>query len=172
MTSLTDAKGGIGIGSNIAADRISSLSQNLGDPTGSNLLDFDIVFSTQTFTAAYDSMGRITSFADNLGNSAAFTYDANGNRTGSTETRGSTTIDRIYTVNPQGNKLLGFTQQISGPAGTSSAAVNYTYNDNGDLTGDGLAQYNLNAEGRTPASPRQQSDARSGLTIRACSDIP
>ena len=51
----------------------------------------------------------------------------------------STTIARTYSVDPAGNKLLGVTQQITNAAGSAGSAVNYTYNANGDLTGDGLA---------------------------------
>lgn len=131
-----------------AAGRITSLTQNLGQPADSNPLNTSVSFATVTFTVGYDAVGRITSFADNQGNSTAFTYDANGNRLTSTEVKGSTTIARTYSVDPVGNKLLGFTQVITGTAGSSSSVVSYTYNLNGELTGNGLAQYGFNPENR------------------------
>jgi RHS repeat-associated protein len=51
-------------------------------------------------------------------------------------------------VDAAGNKLLGFTQEISGPNGSTSAVVSYSYNANGELTGNGLAQYGFNPENR------------------------
>ena len=65
---------------------------------------------------------------------------------------------RTYSVDPTGNKLLGFTQSITGPNGSTSAVVSYTYNANGELTGNGLAQYSFDPENRLASMAAGNTD--------------
>jgi RHS repeat-associated protein len=130
-----------------AAGRITSLTQNLGQPADSDPNSTSVTFANTTFTVGYDATGRITSFGDGT-TTTSFTYDANGNRQSSTTTAGATTTSRTYTVEATSNRLTGFTQDITGPGGNSSTAVSYTYNANGDITADGLRNFSFDAEGR------------------------
>jgi RHS repeat-associated protein len=130
-----------------AAGRITSLTQNLGQPADSDPNSTSVTFANTTFTVGYDATGKITSFGDGT-TTTSFTYDANGNRQSSTTTAGATTTSRTYTVEATSNRLTGFTQDITGPGGNSSTAVSYTYNANGDITADGLRNFSFDAEGR------------------------
>ncbi|TFZ05535.1 RHS repeat protein [Ramlibacter henchirensis] len=130
-----------------AAGRITSLAQQLGQPAGSDPLGTGISFVTIPFSVAYDAVGRITSFGNASANTT-FSYDANGNRLRSVMTEGADIQKREYTVDGDGNRLLGFAHTASGTAGTVSAVVTYGYNANGDLTSDGLRHYAYDAEGR------------------------
>lgn len=130
-----------------AAGRITSLTQSLGAPADSNPLSSSVTFVNRSFTVTYDSVGRITGFGDGT-DSTTFTYDANGNRLTSTRVEGSTTTVKTYSVMSGGNRLLGYTQQVTSPNGSASTSITYNYNANGEMTADGLSQYGFNAENR------------------------
>ena len=106
-----------------------------------------------TWAVRYDPAGRITGF-DAPGNETSFTYDSNGNRTGSTRTIGGQTTTREYVVDGFSNKLAAF-RQTTGAAITS---VVYEHNAKGDMTGDGLRTYSYDAEGRLSAVTTGASD--------------
>jgi RHS repeat-associated protein len=124
-----------------AAGRITSLTQNLWKPANTNPLGSAIDSADVTWSVGYDAVGRIVSFG-NASSTASFSYDANGNRTASSQTANGATTSRSYAVSA--NRLTGFSQT----AGGASTSVAYGYNANGDMTGDGLRSYAYDAEGR------------------------
>jgi YD repeat-containing protein len=107
-----------------------------------------------TWTVGYNSVGRIVSF-NATGNTADFSYDANGNRRSGTRVLGAQTTSRTYTVGSSSNRLTGFTQKINS---ASSTSVTYGYNTNGDLVNDGLRTYTYDAEGRLAAATTGATD--------------
>ncbi|MGJ7583314.1 hypothetical protein ACSFA3_24440, partial [Variovorax sp. RHLX14] len=119
-----------------AAGRIGSLTQNLWGPADSDPGHSTIAAADTTWSVGYSATGRIVSFTATAGtgDSASFSYDANGNRTASTRVLAGQTTSRGYTLQPGTNRLAGFSQTING---TSSTSVAYGYNANGDLTSDG-----------------------------------
>ncbi|WP_440534607.1 RHS repeat-associated core domain-containing protein [Variovorax sp. YR566] len=127
-----------------AAGRITSLTQNLWQPGDSDSTNSTIANANVTWSAGYNSVGRLTSF-NATGNTASFGYDANGNRSSSTRVLNGQTTSRTYTVGSGVNKLMGFAQTING---SSSTSVTYGYTANGDLVSDGLRSYGYDAEGR------------------------
>ncbi|MBS0339348.1 MAG: RHS repeat protein, partial [Proteobacteria bacterium] len=138
------------------AGRITSLTQQLFYPTDSDPTQSTITSGNASWTVSYDAVGRIIGFDNsNAGASdtASFSYDSNGNRTGSTRTLGGQTVSRTYSGDGASNHLLGFTQ-----TGSVATSVNYAYNANGDLTGDGLRSYAYNAEGRLAGATTGATD--------------
>jgi RHS repeat-associated protein len=130
-----------------------------------------------SWSVGYDSRDRITSFARSLGagsgsgqqaaSSESFTYDPNSNRLSSisiaardtdkdglyetSEQRSSTT--RILNIAPSSNKLQGFTQTITSltgntPTSNVTSQINYTLDANGNLTSDGLRQFQYDGSDR------------------------
>ncbi|WP_198083435.1 RHS repeat domain-containing protein [Variovorax sp. E3] len=140
-----------------AAGRIGSLTQNLWGPADSNPGNSTIAAADTTWSVGYSATGRIISFSATgaTGDSASFTYDANGNRTASTRVLAGQTTQRGYTLQPGANRLAGFSQTING---TSSTSVAYGYNANGDLTSDGLRSYGYDAEGRLATATTGAND--------------
>jgi RHS repeat-associated protein len=132
-----------------AAGRITNLSQQLYLPSNSVPTSTAVTAATAYFTIAYDNLGRISTFSDNYGNNSFFTYDANGNRSTSSESGSNGGVNRTYVVDPNSNRQLGFSQQFTS-APTRSAAINvsYTYDANGALLSDGLRRYEYDAANR------------------------
>ncbi|MGJ7499907.1 RHS repeat-associated core domain-containing protein [Variovorax sp. ZT5P49] len=140
-----------------AAGRIGSLTQNLWGPADSDPGHSTIAAADTTWSVGYSATGRIVSFTATAGtgDSASFSYDANGNRTASTRVLAGQTTSRGYTLQPGTNRLAGFSQTING---TSSTSVAYGYNANGDLTSDGLRSYGYDAEGRLATATTGAND--------------
>jgi len=137
-----------------AAGRIGSLTQNLWGPADSDPAHSTIAVADNTWIVGYSATGRIVSFTG-PGDSASFSYDANGNRMASTRVLAGQTTSRGYTLEPGSNRLAGFSQTING---TSSTSVAYGYNANGDLTSDGLRSYGYDAEGRLATATTGAND--------------
>ncbi len=137
-----------------AAGRITSLTQKLLQPGDSDPTHSSIASADVTWNVRYDAAGRITGF-DAPGNATSFSYDSNGNRTGSTRTVQGRTTAREYVVDGFSNKLMAFQQT----AGTASTSVVYEYNAKGDMTGDGLRRYSYDAEGRLSAATTGATDS-------------
>ena len=106
---------------------------------------------TVTFTAGYDSVGRITSFGNGSA-ATSFSYDANGNRLTSGWTEAGSSETRTYAVESNSNRLASVTQAASGPGGSASATLGYVYDANGALTFDGRNRYAYDVEGRLTSS--------------------
>jgi len=136
-----------------AAGRITSLTQNLLQPGDSDPTRSSIANANVTWSVRYDAAGRITGF-DAPGNATSFSYDSNGNRTGSTRTLQGQTTAREYVVDGFSNRLMAFRQT----AGTASTSVVYEHNAKGDLTSDGLRTYTYDAEGRLSAATTGATD--------------
>ena len=137
-----------------AAGRITSLTQQLHGPGDADPTQSTISLAPRTWTVGYNSVGRITGF-DAAGDTAAFGYDANGNRMSSLRDANGLNTSRSYTVGPLSNQLTGFTQSINS---ASSTSVTYGYNANGDLVSDGLRSHTYDAEGRLAASTTGATD--------------
>jgi RHS repeat-associated protein len=148
-----------------SAGRITSLTQQLYKPSNTTTSSTAITATTAVYSIGYDSLGRISSFSRAGGSGAAstaplatqtavFTYDANGNRLSSIQTTGGgatgQTTNRSYTVDPAGNRLLGFSQTLSTGTATGGATANisYQYDANGSLLKDGLRSYEFDAANR------------------------
>jgi RHS repeat-associated protein len=126
-----------------AAGRMTSLVQQLFQPADTDFMHSSVASTSASWNVSYDAVGRITGF-DAAGDTASFSYDPNGNRTGSTRTVNGQTTTRRYGVGSS-NLLLGFSQT---QAGAVTTGVGYGYNANGDLTHDGLRTFSYDAEGR------------------------
>nr|WP_255429311.1 RHS repeat-associated core domain-containing protein [Ramlibacter albus] len=118
-----------------------------------------------TWSAAYDSRGRLTSFT-RAGAGSTFEYDANGNRLASRETASgavdlegqfttdaaSQTVAQSLRVEASSNRLLGVTQQTTTVSGTSTSTVtasaSFAPDENGAQTTDGLRTFVYDATGR------------------------
>ncbi|MBC5768345.1 DUF6531 domain-containing protein [Ramlibacter albus] len=119
-----------------------------------------------TWTAAYDNRDRLVSFARD-GAKSVYTLDANSNRLTAIETQGSDvdlqgTFDQpnlaeaanqTLKMDPGSNRLLGFTQTITRtqngqPVSTTSSTVNYSVDENGAMTSDGLRTFVYDDMGR------------------------
>lgn len=137
-----------------AAGRVGSLTQNLWGPADSDPAHSTIAVADNTWIVGYSATGRIVSFTG-PGDSASFSYDANGNRMANTRVLAGQTTSRGYTLEPGSNRLAGFSQTING---TSSTSVAYGYNANGDLTSDGLRSYGYDAEGRLATATTGAND--------------
>jgi RHS repeat-associated protein len=155
-----------------AAGRITSLTQQLYKPSNTSSTSTAVTSASATYSISYDSLGRISTFSRAQGatagatvasaantaplaaQSAIFSYDANGNRLTSIQTSGqganAQTTNRSYSVDPSSNKLLGFSQSqtIGTATGGASSSVNYSYDANGAMTGDGLRRYEFDAANR------------------------
>jgi len=140
-----------------AAGRITSLTQNLYGPADTDPTHDTIANANTTWNVGYDSVGRITSFnvAGSNSNTAGFGYDANGNRSSSTRVVNGLSTNRSYTVPTNGNRLTGFSHTTGG----ATTSVLYSYNANGDLTGDGLRSYGYDAEGRLSTATTGATDS-------------
>ncbi len=131
-----------------------------------------------SWAVGYDSRGRITSFArlpssgsipagQQTANSESYTYDANSNRLSSiilnatdtdkdglyefSEQRKNTA--RVSNIQASSNKLLGFAQTLTTLTGTKTnstvaSQINYTLDANGNLTSDGLRDFQYDATDR------------------------
>lgn len=138
-----------------AAGRITSLMQNLWQPGDADPTHSTISNANSTWSVGYDPVGRLTSF-NTTGDTAGFSYDANGNRGSSSRTVNGITTGRNYrATNVASNRLAGFNQTINGASNTS---VTYGYNANGDLLTDGLRSYTYDAEGRLAAATTGATD--------------
>ena len=116
---------------------------------------------------AYDKRDAIVSFTGPL-TASSYAYDANGNRTQSTQTSIASndedgkgkgdivkkSINRQYSIDAASNRLQGFTQvaisSVNGsPTGSiGTVPVNYILDGNGSQTSDGLTRYQYDANGR------------------------
>ncbi len=131
-----------------------------------------------SWSVCYDSRGRITSFArlpssgsipagQQSATSESYTYDANSNRLSSiilnatdtdkdglyefSEQRKNTA--RVSNIQANSNKLLGFAQTLTTLTGTKTnstvaSQINYTLDANGNLTSDGLRDFQYDATDR------------------------
>ena len=142
-----------------APGRVSSLSQMLASPVNAADPNSAVTGALRTWRAGYDTVGRLTSFnpsgtvpaAAGTANTASFTYDANGNRTASTQVLGALSTSRAFRTSA--NRVMGFTQttqttQTASGTPAVSATVAYAYNANGDLLNDGSRRYAYDATGR------------------------
>jgi RHS repeat-associated protein len=148
-----------------AASRITGITQNLW---ASGIVNGKLTLFTTplTWTAGYDNRNRLTSFA-RAGASTSYTYDANSNRLTSQDTRTSDTdldldfakpdmsqaTSQALTVEATSNRLLGFNQRVvtsqTGKADAiTSATINYSLDDNGAMTSDGLRTFEYDTANR------------------------
>ena len=131
--------------------RITALTQMLrypveSDPQGSSTLQAEF-----GWTVKYDRAGRIIGFNRHAYpgmpvDTTTYTYDANGNRTTSTQERAGTTTNRTYAVTA--NRQTAFSQTKSGPGGTANTLVDFQYNVAGDLLTDGLRTFQYDSQER------------------------
>ncbi|WP_221480411.1 RHS repeat-associated core domain-containing protein [Acidovorax soli] len=133
-----------------AAGRITSLTQSLMQPASTDAQANTVTQAPATWTVTYNRAGRITGFtkqvaAGNAANTVTYTYDANGNRTTSSQQRAGTTTNRTYTLTA--NRQTGFSQTQTG-ASTSNTSVSYQYNAAGDLLNDGLRTFQYDSQER------------------------
>ncbi|MBC5765647.1 RHS repeat-associated core domain-containing protein [Ramlibacter albus] len=138
----------------ITQDLWASRSVVVGTTTVSELYTVPI-----TWTAGYDKRNRLTTF-ERAGAKSVYTYDANSNRLTAIETQGSDvdlegTFDapnlaqssnQALKIDPASNRLLGFTQTLTktqnGQAvSTTNATVNFSVDENGAMTSDGLRKF-------------------------------
>jgi RHS repeat-associated protein len=160
------------------ASRITSITQSLiAERTTTQTIGTETSVITElyqvpfTWTAAYDNRNRLTSF-NRAGSEQSYTYDANSNRLTSIAKKVSDTdIDGIFeatdraattsqalNIEATSNKLLGFNQSVLTQATAANGtrrtlsnvitAVNYQLDANGNLTSDGLRQFNYGADNR------------------------
>ncbi|WP_418128021.1 RHS repeat-associated core domain-containing protein [Variovorax sp. KK3] len=129
-----------------AAGRITSLTQKLFVPSSTNPAEAGIAQLNVVSYIGYDAVGRVVRF-NGPDHQASFTYDANGNRTGSSLTRNGQTTTRDYAVPADSNRIEGFTQTLGG----TTTRIRYGYDANGGMTSDGLRTYSYDAEGRLSA---------------------
>ncbi|MDN8618930.1 RHS repeat-associated core domain-containing protein [Variovorax ginsengisoli] len=137
-----------------AAGRVQALTQRLAKPDNPSDPNTAVSSALVTWSAGYDAAGRVVSL-DAPGDTASFSYDANGNRLSSSQTVGGQTSSRTYSVQGGGNRVLGFAQTTGG----ASTNVSYGYNANGDMVNDGLRSFTYDAEGRLGAVTTGASDA-------------
>ena len=128
-----------------AAGRITSLTQSLMQPASTDAQASTVTQAPATWTVTYNRAGRITGFTKTAADAVTYTYDANGNRTTSSQQRAGTTTNRTYTVTD--NRQTGFSQTQTG-ASTASTSVTYQYNAAGDLLSDGLRTFQYDSQER------------------------
>ncbi len=133
-----------------AAGRITSLTQSLMQPASTDAQAGTVTLAPATWTVTYNRAGRITGFtkqvaAGTAANTVTYTYDANGNRTTSSQQRAGTTTNRTYTLTA--NRQTGFSQTQTG-ASTANTSVTYQYNAAGDLLSDGLRTFQYDSQER------------------------
>jgi YD repeat-containing protein len=156
-----------------AASRITGITQNLwASKTVTQVIGTGTALVTQTYLtpltwqASYDRRNRVTGF-NRDGSSTGFSYDANSNRltsidktTSDTDLDGQFDADDFSLTTSQGstldaasNKLLGFSQTLTKVKGTktlatTNSAVNYSLDQNGNLTSDGLRSFDYDESNR------------------------
>lgn len=161
-----------------AASRITGITQQLwAERTVTQVVGAQTVIATELYQtpfswqAGYDSRSRLTSF-NRPGSEQSYTYDPNSNRLTSIAKKVSDTdIDGVFeatdraattsqllNIEQTSNKLLGFNQSVltqataaNGTRRTVSnviSSINYTLDQNGNLTSDGLRSFEYNAENR------------------------
>ncbi|MDP4076703.1 RHS repeat-associated core domain-containing protein [Acidovorax sp. A1169] len=133
-----------------AAGRITSLTQSLMQPASTDAQASTVTQAPATWTVTYNRAGRITGFTKTVAsgtpaNTVTYAYDANGNRTTSSQQRAGTTTNRTYTLTA--NRQTGFSQTQTG-ASTANTSVTYQYNAAGDLLSDGLRTYQYDSQER------------------------
>lgn len=128
-----------------AAGRITSLTQSLMQPASTDAQASTVTQAPATWTVTYNRAGRITGFTKTAADAVTYTYDANGNRTTSSQQRAGTTTNRTYTLTA--NRQTGFSQTQTG-ASTASTSVTYQYNAAGDLLSDGLRTFQYDSQER------------------------
>jgi len=133
-----------------AAGRITSLTQSLMQPASTDAQASTVTLAPATWTVTYNRAGRITGFTKTVAsgtpaNTVTYTYDANGNRTTSSQQRAGTTTNRTYTLTA--NRQTGFSQTQTG-ASTANTSVTYQYNAAGDLLNDGLRSFQYDSQER------------------------
>lgn len=130
--------------------RLSGLTQSLMQPASTDAQAATVVQAPASWTVQYDQTGRITGFTKTVAsgapaNTVSYTYDANGNRTYSSQQRAGTTTNRTYTLTA--NRQTGFSQIQTG-ASTANTSVTYQYNAAGDLLNDGLRTFQYDSQER------------------------
>lgn len=156
-----------------AAGRISALTQNLWTDAGaaSSAAAATAVPRPFSWTVGYDRRNRVTSFTRTTPGSTPavtqYSWDANGNRLSAHETS-SGDIDlgaglqganqALQTaiapqLEPASNRLLGFAQTLNTTqngrtVASSTTQVSYTLDAAGNLIGDGLRRFQIDASGR------------------------
>jgi len=149
-----------------AAGRITGISQTLDtrEPPGQHASP-PIWSAILKWTVGYDSRNRIVSF-DREGASTQYSYDANGNRL-TVQDRASAVQDidsdyadlstshsttRTHRIEPQSNRLLGFSQTQTTVQGTRSLAlrtsVTFSLDAASNLTSDGLRSFDYDEANR------------------------
>ncbi|MDZ7862289.1 RHS repeat-associated core domain-containing protein [Acidovorax sp.] len=133
-----------------AAGRITSLTQSLMQPASTDGQASTVTQAPATWTVTYNRAGRITGFTKTVAagtpaHTVTYAYDANGNRTTSSQQRAGTTTNRTYTLTA--NRQTGFSQTQTG-ASTASTSVTYQYNAAGDLLNDGLRTFQYDSQER------------------------
>lgn len=144
-----------------AAGRIHTVKQKLWRPASTNPQAATISQATSTWSAGYDSAGRLTGFTRTTAagvppDSTTLQYDANGNLTGSTRERAGQTSTRSYGTQADHNKLLGLEQTTTSSTGSTSTSTPYQYDSAGNLLSDGLRQYHYDSQGRLQSSQTGQ----------------
>ena len=146
-----------------AAGRITGITQQ---PWAARTTTLELYRTPLTWTAGYDNRDRLTSFT-RAGASTNYTYDANSNRltaidktTSDTDLDGqfdaddfSQTTSQSSNLDAASNKLLGFTQTLTKVRGTrtlatTNSSVNYSLDQNGNLTSDGLRSFDYDESNR------------------------
>ena len=156
-----------------AASRITGITQNLwASRTVTQIIGTGTAVITErfltplTWQASYDRRNRIVGFNRN-GATTGFSYDANSNRlTSIDKTTSDTDLDGDFdqadfnqtsaqasVLGANSNKLLGFSQTITKVRGTrtlatTNSAVNYSLDQNGNLTSDGLRAFDYDEANR------------------------
>jgi len=133
-----------------AAGRITSLTQSLMQPASTDAQASTVTQAPATWTVTYNRAGRITGFTKTVAagtpaHTVTYAYDANGNRTTSSQQRAGTTTNRTYTLTA--NRQTGFSQTQTG-ASTANTSVTYGYNAAGDLLTDGLRTFQYDSHER------------------------
>ena len=144
-----------------AASRLTSITQNLWAQNMSGTYNAPLSWS-----AGYDSRNRLTSFSRNDA-ATRYSYDANSNRLSAIEqTSSDTDLDGDFDqadyhkiaskdlrLDSTSNKLLGFSQTLSAIKGgktvaSSTSQTRFSLDQNGNLTSDGLRQFDYDATNR------------------------
>lgn len=136
-----------------AAGRMSSLTQSLWQPASTDAQASTITQSPATWTVVYNRAGRITGFTKTVASgvpadAVTYAYDANGNRTTSSQQRAGTTTNRTYAMGSGSNRQTGFSQSKTGTGGNANTSLTYQYNAAGDLLSDGLRSYQYDSQER------------------------
>ncbi|RYG14866.1 MAG: RHS repeat protein [Burkholderiales bacterium] len=150
-----------------AASRITGITQNLyAKGTGSASGGTTPYVTSLAFTAGYDARNRLVSLV-RAGAETRYTYDANSNRLSAIDTVTSdtdldnafdavdlaSTTSQALNVELASNTLLGFQQTVVRTSkgvtkSTVVTPVNYTVDENGAMTSDGLRTFEYDAAQR------------------------